>query len=226
MLHQDADFDRLIELLPDLPEQLALTLFLVAVAMVVGGIFGLIIGVFLYATRPGNILAQRTVFNVLNLLVNFFRPIPFIILLAALQPLARLTIGVGIGEPMAMFAMGFAATFGIARLVEQSLVTVPPGVVEAARASGASRMRTLLTVVIPEGLGPLILGYTFAFVAVIDMSAMAGVVGGSGLGNFALQYGYRQFNPLVTWAAVIAIVIVVQIVQMLGNWLARRVMRR
>lgn len=226
MLHQDADFDRLIELLPDLPEQLALTLFLVAVAMVVGGIFGLIIGVFLYATRPGNILAQRTVFNVLNLLVNFFRPIPFIILLAALQPLARLTIGVGIGEPMAMFAMAFAATFGIARLVEQSLVTVPPGVVEAARASGASRMRTLLTVVIPEGLGPLILGYTFAFVAVIDMSAMAGVVGGSGLGNFALQYGYRQFNPLVTWAAVIVIVIVVQIVQMLGNWLARRVMRR
>ncbi|WP_282852239.1 methionine ABC transporter permease [Gulosibacter sediminis] len=226
MLHQDADFDRLIELLPDLPEQLALTLFLVAVAMVVGGIFGLIIGVFLYATRPGNILAQRTVFNVLNLLVNFFRPIPFIILLAALQPLARLTIGVGIGEPMAMFAMAFAATFGIARLVEQSLVTVPPGVVEAARASGASRMRTLLTVVIPEGLGPMILGYTFAFVAVIDMSAMAGVVGGSGLGNFALQYGYRQFNPLVTWAAVIVIVIVVQIVQMLGNWLARRVMRR
>lgn len=181
---------------------------------------------FLYATRPGNILAQRTVFNVLNLLVNFFRPILFIILLAALQPLARLTIGVGIGEPMAMFAMAFAATFGIARLVEQSLVTVPPGVVEAARASGASRMRTLLTVVIPEGLGPLILGYTFAFVAVIDMSAMAGVVGGSGLGNFALQYGYRQFNPLVTWAAVIVIVIVVQIVQMLGNWLARRVMRR
>lgn len=226
MLHQDADFDRLIELLPQLPEQLALTLMLVAVAMVVGGILGLIIGVFLYATRPGNILAQPAVFNVLNLLVNFFRPIPFIILLAALQPLARLIIGVGIGDQMAMFAMAFAATFGIARLVEQSLVTVSPGVVEAARASGASRMRTLVTVVIPEGLGPLILGYTFAFIAVIDMSAMAGAVGGSGLGNFALQYGYRQFNPLVTWAAVIAIVIVVQAVQMLGNWLARRVMRR
>lgn len=226
MLYHDANLDRLIELLPDLPEQLALTLMLVAVAMVVGGFLGLIIGVFLYATRPGNVLAQPAVFNVLNLFVNFFRPIPFIILLAALQPLARLTIGVGIGEPMAMFAMAFAATFGIARLVEQSLVTVPPGVVEAARAAGASRMRTLVTVVIPEGLGPLILGYTFAFIAVIDMSAMAGVVGGSGLGNFALQYGYRQFNPLVTWAAVIVIVIVVQAVQMLGNWLARRVMRR
>jgi D-methionine transport system permease protein len=122
--------------------------------------------------------------------------------------------------------MAFAATFGIARLVEQALVTVPPGVVEAARAAGASRLRTLVTVVVPEGLGPLILGYTFAFIAVIDMSAMAGAVGSDGLGNFALQYGYRQFNPLVTWAAVIAIVIVVQAVQMLGNWLARRVMRR
>jgi D-methionine transport system permease protein len=226
MFFLDKNTDRLLELLPDLPEQLAITLMLVAVAMAVGGVLGLIIGVLLYATRPGNILQQSVVFNVLNLLVNFFRPIPFIIMLAALQPLARLTIGVGIGNEMAMFAMAFAATFGIARLVEQALVTVPPGVVEAARAAGASRLRTLVTVVVPEGLGPLILGYTFAFIAVIDMSAMAGAVGSDGLGNFALQYGYRQFNPLVTWAAVIAIVIVVQAVQMLGNWLARRVMRR
>lgn len=221
-----ADLDRLVELLPTLPEQLAVTLLLVAVAMAIGGVAGLVIGTALYATRPGNLLAQPIVFNVLNVIVNVFRPIPFIILLAALQPLARATIGVGIGEPMAMFAMSFAASFGISRLVEQSLVTVPPGVVEAARAAGAGRLRTLLTVVIPEGLGPLILAYTFAFIAVVDMSAMAGVVGGSGLGNFALQYGYRQFNPLVTWAAVLVIVIVVQAVQMLGNWLARRVMRR
>lgn len=226
MLAADSKFDGMVDLLPQLPEQLAVTLMLVAVAMLIGGALGLVLGVALYATRPGNVLEHRGVYNVLNVLVNFFRPIPFIILLAALQPFARATIGVGIGEPMAMFAMTFAATFGISRLVEQNLVTVPPGVVEAARASGAGRLRTLLTVVIPEGLGPLILGYTFAFIAVVDMSAMAGVVGGTGLGNFALQYGYRQFNPWVTWSAVVVIVIVVQLVQFLGNWLARRVMRR
>ena len=222
----DSKFDGMIDLLPQLPEQLAATLLLVAIAMVVGGLLGLALGVALYATRPGHVLEHRGVYGVLNLLVNIFRPIPFIILLAALQPVARATIGVGIGDPMAMFAMSVAATFGISRLVEQNLVTVPPGVVEAARASGAGRLRTLLTVVIPEGLGPLILGYTFAFIAVIDMSAMAGAVGGSGLGNFALQYGYRQFNPWVTWSAVVVIIVVVQIVQLLGNLLARRVMRR
>lgn len=226
MYYQDRNLDRLGELLPSLPEQLALTLMLVAVAMVIGGGLGLVLGTTLYATRPGNVLENRVIYNILNVIVNIFRPIPFIILLAALQPFARAIIGVGIGDPMAMFAMSTAATFGISRLVEQNLVTVPPGVVEAARAAGAGRLRTLLTVVIPEGLGPLILGYTYAFIAVIDMSAMAGAVGGSGLGNFALQYGYRQFNPYVTWAAVIVIIIVVQLVQLLGNWLARRVMRR
>lgn len=218
--------ERLIELLPMLPGELATTLMLVAVAMLLGGILGLILGVSLYATRHGNLLENKFVFNTLNVIVNIFRPIPFIILLAALQPFARAIIGIGIGNQMAIFAMTFAATFGISRLVEQALVTVPAGVVEAARASGAGRFRTLVTVVIPEGLGPLILGYTYAFVAVIDMSAVAGYVGGEGLGNFAIQWGYRQFNPWVTWAAVIVIIIVVQIVQFLGNWLARKAMRR
>ena len=222
----DKNWDRLVDLLPVLPEQLALTLMLVAVAMVIGGALGLVLGTVLYATRPGHLLAQPVVYNISNALVNIARPIPFIILLAALQPVARATIGTGTGNGMSMFAMSVAATFGIARIVEQHLVSVSPGVIEAARAAGAGRLRTLITVVIPEALGPLILGFTFAFIAVIDMSAMAGMVGGNGLGNFAIQYGYRQFNPLVTWLSVIVIIIVVQLVQLLGNLLARRVMRR
>lgn len=220
------DWDRLVDLLPVLPEQLAQTLLLVAVAMLIGGACGLVLGTVLYATRPGNVLAQPLVYNACNAIVNIARPIPFIILLAALQPVARSVIGTGTGNGMSMFAMSVAATFGIARIVEQHLVPVSPGVIEAARAAGAGRLRTLITVVIPEALGPLILGFTFAFIAVIDMSAMAGMVGGSGLGNFAIQYGYRQFNPLVTWLSVIVIIIVVQLVQLLGNLLARRVMRR
>lgn len=220
--------DKLLELLADgkVLEATLQTLLYVGFAMVLGGLFGLIIGVLLTATRQGGILQNRPVSATLNFVVNFFRPIPFIILIAALQPLARVVVGTGLGDPAIIFTLVFAATFGISRLVEQNLLTVPPGVVEAARAMGAGPLRIILTVLIPEGLGPLVLGYTFAIIAVVDMTAMAGVIGGGGLGNFALQYGYRQFNPWVTWAAVLIVIALVQLVQVLGNAFARRLLRR
>lgn len=220
--------DQLIELFTDgkFLQATFETLTYVVVAMGIGGVAGLVIGVFLTVTRRGGILQNRPTYWVLNFLVNFFRPIPFILLLFALQPLARVLIGTGIGDPMAMFGLAFAASFGIARLVEQNLLTVSPGVIEAARAMGAGPIRTILTVLIPEGLGPVVLGYTFAFIAVVDMTAMAGIIGGGGLGNLAMQYGYRQFNPWVTWAAVLLIIVIVQLVQVLGNGIARRLLRR
>ncbi|UOQ58636.1 ABC transporter permease [Leucobacter allii] len=220
--------DKLIELLADgkFLEATVQTLVYVVIAMGIGGVLGLLIGVLLTVTRQGGILQNRGVYWVLNFLVNFFRPIPFVILIAAIQPLARLVVGTGIGDRALIFVLTFAATFGIARLVEQNLLTVPPGVIEAARAMGAGPIRTILTVLIPEGLGPVVLGYTFAFIAVVDMTAMAGVIGGGGLGNLALQYGYRQFNPWITWAAVLIIIVIVQLVQLLGNVLARKLLRR
>ena len=218
--------DSLAGLGPQIWDATLETLTYVAIAMVVGGFFGLVFGVLLTVCRQGGILQNRPVFWVLNVVVNFFRPIPFVILIAALQPLARVVVGKGIGDAALIFTLSFAAAFGIARLVEQNLLTVAPGVIEAARAMGAGPIRIILTVLIPEGLGPLILGYTFAFIAVIDMTAIAGVIGGGGLGNFALQYGYRQFEPVVTWTAVAIIVIIVQLVQLLGNVLARKILRR
>lgn len=218
--------DSLAGLGPQIWDATLETLTYVAIAMVVGGLFGLVFGVLLTVCRQGGILQNRPVFWVLNVVVNFFRPIPFVILIAALQPLARVVVGKGIGDAALIFTLSFAAAFGIARLVEQNLLTVAPGVIEAARAMGAGPVRIILTVLIPEGLGPLILGYTFAFIAVIDMTAIAGVIGGGGLGNFALQYGYRQFEPVVTWTAVAIIVVIVQLVQLLGNVLARKILRR
>jgi D-methionine transport system permease protein len=103
---------------------------------------------------------------------------------------------------------------------------VDPGVVEAARAAGAGRLRTLFGIVIPEALGPLILGYTFMFIAIVDMSAMVGVVGGGGLGNFAIMYGYQQFDWTVTLVTVVVIIVFVQLAQLVGNTLAARVLRR
>lgn len=202
------------------------TLSYVLVAMGIGGVVGLVLGVFLTVTRQGGILQNRPSYWTLNFLVNFFRPIPFVLLIFALQPLARAVVGTGIGDPALMFVLSFAASFGIARLVEQNLLTVSPGVIEAARAMGAGPIRIILTVLIPEGLGPVVLGYTFAFIAVVDMTAMAGIIGGGGLGNLAMQYGYRQFNPWITWSAVLLIILIVQLVQVVGNGIARKLLRR
>lgn len=224
--HAIAASTRLGEYESQLFDAMGETLMMVSIAVLAGGLLGLLLGVALYATRSGGLYANRPVSAVLNLLVNFFRPIPFIIFVAAVQPLAREVTGTGIGNAPVTFAMCIAAMFGISRLVEQNLVTVPPGVVEAARSMGASRPVILFRVVVPEALGPLILGITFAFVAVVDMSAAAGVIAGGGLGNFAIQFGYRQYDTLVTWAAVVLIVVIVQVGQLVGNTLARRVMRR
>ena len=202
------------------------TLVMVTLTMVLGGIGGLLIGLLLYTSRAGGILQSKPIYWVLNILVNFVRPIPFIILIAMLAPLTLQVIGTTIGRSAAIFIMCIAAAFAVARIVEQNLVAIDPGVIEAARAMGASPWRIIRTVIIPEALGPLVLGYTFIFIAVVDMSAMAGYIGGGGLGDFAIVYGYRAYDLEVTYAAVIVIVIIVQIAQLFGNWLSRRILRR
>ncbi|MDR1511998.1 MAG: ABC transporter permease subunit, partial [Propionibacteriaceae bacterium] len=184
------------------------------------------IGLGLYTTRAGGLYANRPVYVVLNFVVNFFRPIPFVIFIGAVQPLARAVTGTGIGNRAIIFALSLAASFFISRVVEQNLFSIDPGVVEASRAMGASRLRTVASVLIPEALGPLILGLTFAFVSVVDASAIAGVIGGGGLGKFSLTFGFRQSDTVVTWVTVLVIVAIVQLGQLAGNLLSRKVMRR
>ncbi|KQQ94423.1 MULTISPECIES: methionine ABC transporter permease [Microbacteriaceae] len=218
--------DALIDLQDEFWKAAGETLYMVSITLLIGGAAGLLMGLVLYATRAGSLLPNKAIFVVLNVVINFFRPIPFIIFIAAVQPLSRMIIGTGIGINAVIFALSLAASFAIARIVEQNLVTVSPGVIEAARSMGAGPYRILRTIVIPEALGPLILGYTFIFVAIVDMSAVAGLIGGGGLGYFAQLYGYRQFEPVVTWAAVLLIVVFVQIAQFVGNRLARVALRR
>jgi D-methionine transport system permease protein len=207
-------------------EAIRQTFFIVLISVAAGGVLGLALGLVLYATRPGNLLANRAVFVVVNILVNVVRPVPFVIFLTAIQPLMLHTIGTTIGTNAVTFALSLAAAFAVSRIVEQSLLTVDPGVVEAARASGARRIGILVTVLVPEALGPIILGYTFIFVAVVDMSAQAGLFGGGGLGDFAITYGSQRYNWPVVYITVATIVVIVQAGQFLGNWLARRALRR
>lgn len=218
-----ADWDRLggtfVEAIWD-------TLIMVSIAMIAGGLLGLALGVLLYTTRSQGILKNRFIYNLINVLVNFVRPIPFIIMIAAFGPLTQSVVGTTIGRDAATFIMSIAATFAVARIVEQNLVAIDPGMIEAARAMGAGPWQIITTVILREALGPLVLGYTFIFIAVIDMSAMAGYVGGGGLGDFAIVYGYRAYDWEVTYVATFAIIIIVQIAQLLGNWLSKKIMRR
>ena len=202
------------------------TLTMVLATLVIGGLLGLVFGMLLYTTRPGGVLSNKPIYWVINFLVNFVRPIPFIILLTAIGPLSDALVGSRIGLKAAVLGMVIAATFGAARIVEQNLVTIDPGVIEAAKSMGASPLRIIFTVIIPEALGPLILGFTFMFIAIVDMSAMAGYIGAGGLGDFAIVYGYRAFNDEVTWITVLVIIVIVQAAQLFGNWLAKKVMRR
>lgn len=214
------------QMFPLLIENVWLTLYMVVVTLIFGGLLGLALGVLLYTTRRGSILQNVVVYNALNVIVNVVRPIPFIILIAALGPLTLTVVGTTLGPNAAIFAMTIGATFGIARIVEQNLVTIEPGTIEAARATGAGPWRIIFTLLIPEALGPLILGYTFVFIAIVDMSAIAGAIGGKGLGDFAIQYGYSRFNWEITFVVIVVIVVLVQLVQFLGNWLARKALRR
>lgn len=202
------------------------TLQMVSVALLFAGVAGLAIGIGLYVTRRGNLFANRAAFTVLNVLVNLVRPIPFIIFVAAIGPATMAVVGKTIGTQAAIFPMAIMASFAFSRLVEQNLVGLDPGVVEAARAMGASRWRIIWSVLVPEALGPLILAFTFLVIGVIDMSAMAGMIGGGGLGDFAIRHGYQRFNWEVTAVTVVVIVLLVQAVQLLGNLLSRRVLRR
>ncbi|WP_329236062.1 ABC transporter permease subunit [Actinoallomurus sp. NBC_01490] len=207
-------------------EAIGQTFYIVLISVVAGGVLGLAIGLILYATRPGNLMANRPVYVVANILVNVVRPIPFVIFLTAIQPLMLHTIGTTIGTNAVTFALSLSAAFAVSRIVEQNLLTVSPGVIEAARATGARPVSIIVTVLIPEALGPIILGYTFIFVAVVDMSAQAGLFGGGGLGDFAITYGSQRYNWPIVYITVGVIIVIVQAGQFLGNRLARRALRR
>jgi D-methionine transport system permease protein len=211
---------------PLLLQAIGQTLEMVLATLAIGGLAGLVLGTLLYTARPGNLLANRGIYTVLNLLVNIVRPIPFIIFITAVLPLTVQVTGSSYGTRAVIFPMAIMATFATSRIVEQNLVALDPGLIEAARAMGAGPIRIIGTVVIREALAPLILGYTFLFVAITDMSAIAGAVGGGGLGNFAIQYGYQRYNFAVTWITVAVIIVIVQLAQLVGNKLAGRLLRR
>ncbi|MDX8045576.1 methionine ABC transporter permease [Gracilibacillus sp. S3-1-1] len=202
------------------------TLQMVAFSLIFSLIIGIPLGIVLVVTRPGNLLGNKAFFAVLNGVINFLRSIPFIILLVAIIPFTRLVVGTTIGTAAAIVPLVVYAAPYIARLVESSLLEVSPGVIEAAEAMGAKPWQIIFRVLVPEAFSSLILNITIATVGIIGASAMAGFVGGGGLGDLAIAYGYQRFETEIMIITVLLLVVIVQFVQSLGNKLSKTSRRR
>jgi D-methionine transport system permease protein len=202
------------------------TLLMVANAAAIGTLIGLPLGIFLATSGRGELLAAPWMNRTLGVLVNATRSTPFIILVVAIIPLTRLIAGTSIGTNAAIVPLTVAAAPFIARLVEGAIREVDGGLVEAARAFGASPLQIVLKVLIPEALPGIVLGLTLAVVSLLGFSAMVGAVGGGGLGDLGIRYGYQRFMPEVMAAVVIVLIVLVQAVQSLGDRLARRLNKR
>jgi D-methionine transport system permease protein len=196
--------------------------YMVGVATALTAVGGLLIGVLLVLTDRGGLLAARPVNAVLGLIVNIGRSLPFIILLVAIIPFTRAVVGTTIGTTAAIVPLTVGAIPFYARIVETSIREVDRGVIAAARAMGASRPEIVRKVLLREARPGLVAGLTITVIALVGYSAMAGVVGGGGLGDLAIRYGYQRFENEVMVATVLLLVVFVQLTQMLGDLVARR----
>lgn len=198
------------------------TLYMVIVSTVLAYIIGVPLGVILVISSPGHILPTPWVERILGTIVNIFRSIPFIILLVFLIPFTRKLIGTSIGTTAAIVPLVISSAPFVARMVESSLKEVPYGVIEAALSMGASPWQIIYKVLLPEAKASLILGFAITTISVIGYTAMAGAVGGGGLGALAIDYGYNRFRTDVMLITVILLVLIVQGIQSIGTSFARK----
>ncbi len=198
------------------------TLYMVIVSTLLAYLLGLPLGVILVVTSPGHILPNPWVERILGTLINILRSAPFIILLVAFIPFTRVLVGTSIGTTAAIVPLVISAAPFVARVVESSLKEVPYGVIEAALSMGASPLQIIQKVLLPEAKSSLILGITITTISVIGYTAMAGAVGGGGLGDLAIQYGYNRFRTDIMIVTVVILVVIVQGLQSIGTTLARK----
>ncbi|MFJ5315946.1 methionine ABC transporter permease [Pectobacterium versatile] len=202
------------------------TFQMVGISTLFAVIGGLPLGLLIYVTDRNLFWQNRAVYLFGTVLVNIIRSIPFVILLVLLLPLTQILLGNTIGPVAAAVPMSVAAIAFYARLVDSALREIDPGIVEAAEAFGASPMRIIGTVLLPEAKAGLFRGLTITLVSLIGYSAMAGIVGGGGVGDLAIRFGYYRYETEVMVITVIALVILVQVVQTLGDWLSKRADKR
>lgn len=202
------------------------TFYMVFLATAISIIFGVPLGVILLITSKGYFYENSYFYNVLGTIVNALRSIPFIILMVAIIPLTKFLVGTSIGTTAAIVPLTVSTIPFLARLVETSLRTVPYGLVEAAQSMGTSPFKIIKKVLLPEALPELIQNFTLTVIVIIGCSAMAGTIGGGGLGDIAIRYGYQRFQVEIMIATVIILILMVQLTQVLGDYLTKKVDHR
>jgi D-methionine transport system permease protein len=220
------DFNHLIELIPDINQAFIQTLYMITISLLIAIVIGLPIGILLYVTEKGLFMENRLVKNCLGFVVNLIRSVPFIILLVALLPLTDLIVGSTIGPTAASVSLSVAAIPFFARIVETAFREIDKGVIEAAIAVGATPWMIIKDVLLLEARSGIISGITLTLISLIGFSAMAGTVGGGGIGDLAIRFGYYRYDNTIMIATVLILIILVQVIQLLGDFVAKVVDKR
>ena len=202
------------------------TVYMTLLSSVLAYLIGLPLGVILNVTDKDGICPVGWLNRLLGLVVNFFRSIPFIILMVAMLPVAKLIVGVSLGNKAMIVMLVIAAAPYVARMVESSLKEVDSGVIEAAQSMGTNNLQIIWKVLLPEARPALTIGAVISMVTILGYSAMSATIGGTGLGQIAISYGHQRFNPDVTWCCVFLTVLIVQIIQEAGTYLAHKTDKR
>ena len=218
--------EKIMEVISMLPQATAETAYMTFVSTFFACLMGLPLGIFLYISSPMGLIPRRITYNVISRLVNIFRSLPFIILMILLIPLTRLIIKTSIGPTAVIIPLSIAAAPFVARLVEAALSEVDNGVLTAAKAMGSTNFQIIRKVLIPEAMPALVSGLALTIINLIGYSAMAGAIGGRGLGDLAIRYGYYRFRTDVTIGAVIVILILVETVQIIGSAVSRSLLSK
>jgi D-methionine transport system permease protein len=220
------DFNHLMELLPDINTAFIQTIYMITISLIIAVVIGLPIGIALYVTDKGLFMENRAVKNILGFVVNLVRSIPFIILLVALIPLTNFLVGTTIGPTAASVSLSVAAVPFFARIVETSLREIDKGVIEAAIAAGATPWMIIKDVLLLESRSGIISGITLTLISLVGFSAMAGTVGGGGIGDLAIRFGYYRYDNTIMFATVLILIILVQAIQIIGDLVAKIVDKR
>ncbi|MEO2076713.1 MAG: methionine ABC transporter permease [Bacillus sp. (in: firmicutes)] len=220
------DFQHLVELIPDINTAFLQTIYMILISLAISIVIGLPVGILLFVTDKGLFLQNRFIQVTMGFLVNLIRSIPFIILLVALIPLTNLIVGSTIGPTAASVSLSVAAIPFFARIVETALREIDKGVIEAAIAAGATPTMIIKDVLLLEARSGIISGITLTLISLIGFSAMAGTVGGGGIGDLAIRFGYYRYDNTIMIATVVILIILVQVIQLLGDFIAKVVDKR
>ena len=207
---------------PELGKAVVDTFYMIGISGGISFVFGLILGIILVVTKKGNILENKVVFNVLDKIINIFRSIPFIILLAAAIPLTRAIVGTAVGTKGALVPLVIGTVPFFTRQIESALSELDNGLIEAAQSMGSSPLEIILRVYFKESIPNIIRATTITFISLVGLTAMAGSVGGGGLGDLAIRYGYQRFQNDVTFVTIIILLIIVNIIQGIGDFIIKK----